>query len=102
MGSYGFVVPNNCAVTSLMVAMALSCQIAVRAYRLRGLWLCRAKAVRTSRGGSYGCFAPKLCGRNETIAKACVPKLCTVERTGQEAEAKIGVFLALRRLWSSN
>ena len=32
--------------------------------------------------GSYGC---------------AVPKLCTVERTGQEAAAKIGVILALRR-----
>ena len=26
-----------------------------------------------------------------------VPKLCTVERTGLEAVAKIGVILALRR-----
>ena len=39
--------------------------------------------------------APKLCRRIETIAKAWAPKLCTVERTGQEAEAKIGVILAL-------
>ena len=41
----------------------------------------RAKAVR-----AYG-----------ALAKACAPKLCTVERTGQEAEAKIGVILALCR-----
>ena len=39
---------------------------------------------------------PKLCRRIETIAKACAPKLCIVERTGLEAEAKIGVILALR------
>ena len=70
--------PNSCAGVSFTVAMAF-----------------RAKAVRTSRCGNYGCFAPKLCGRIEAIAKACVPKLCTVERTGQEAEAKIGVILAL-------
>ena len=40
----------------------------------------RAKAVRAYR----------------SVAKACAPKLCTVKRTGQEAEAKIGVILALR------
>ena len=55
---------------------------------------------------------PKLCGRVGAVAIAvlrqscadtsdgsygCVaPKLCTVERTGQEAAAKIGVILALR------
>ena len=41
----------------------------------------RAKAVQTYRA----------------VAKACTPKLCTVERMGQEAEAKIGVILALHR-----
>ena len=40
-------------------------------------------AVRTYRGGG-------------------APKLCTVERTGQEAEAKIGVILALRGWWSGS
>ena len=30
------------------------------------------------------------------LLKLFEPKLCTVERKGQEAEAKIGVFLALR------
>ena len=66
--------PDSCAGVSFTVAMALSCQIAVRAYRLRELCLCRAKAVGTSRGGSYGCFAPKLCRRVEEVAKACAPK----------------------------
>ena len=32
-GSYGFIVPGSCSGVSLTVAMALSCQIAVRAYR---------------------------------------------------------------------
>ena len=32
-GSYGFAVPHSCAGVSLTVAMALSCQIAVQAYR---------------------------------------------------------------------
>ena len=41
----------------------------------------RAKAVRAYRA----------------VANACTPKLCTVEQTGEEAEAKIGVILALRR-----
>ena len=111
VGSYGFVVPDSCAGVSftvamalsrqscadasLMVAMALLCQIAVRAYPLRELWLCCAKAVRTSRDGNYGFVPPKLCGRIEAIAKACAPKLCTVERTGQGAEAKIGFILVL-------
>ena len=31
------------------------------------------------------------------VARLFAPKLCTVERTGQEAEAKIGVILALCR-----
>ena len=35
VGSYGFVVLDSCAGVSLMVAMALSCQIAVWAYRWR-------------------------------------------------------------------
>ena len=35
VGSYGFVVPDSCADVSFTVAMALSCQIAVRAYRLQ-------------------------------------------------------------------
>ena len=56
----------------------------------------RTKAVRAYRAVAKAC-ASKLCRRNETIAKACMPKLCNVERTGQEAEAKIGVILALRR-----
>ena len=34
-GGYGFVVPNSCVGVSFTVAMALSCHIAVRAYRLR-------------------------------------------------------------------
>ena len=55
----------------------------------------RAKAVRANRAVAKAC-APKLCRRIETIAKACAPKLCTIERIGQEAEAKIGVILALR------
>ena len=36
-GSYGFVVPDNCVGVSFTVVIALSCQIAVRAYRLRKL-----------------------------------------------------------------
>ena len=32
---YGFVVPDSCVGVSFTVAMALSCQIVVRAYRLR-------------------------------------------------------------------
>ena len=28
------------------------------------------RVVAESRGGSYGCFAPKLCGRIEAVAKA--------------------------------
>ena len=78
--SYGFVVPDSCASVSFTVAMALSRQIVVRAHR----------AVANA-------CTPKLCERIDTIAKACAPKLCTVERIGQEAEAKIGVILALRR-----
>ena len=35
VGSYGFVVPDSCAGVSFTVAMALSSQIAVRAYRLQ-------------------------------------------------------------------
>ena len=84
----------------------------------RWLWLGRARAVRTmamarsrqSRADvGYGWVAPKQCGRNETKAEALpcqsradncygwvVPKPCTNERTCQEAEAKIGVILALR------
>ena len=34
-GSYGFVMPDSCAGVLFTVAMALSCQIAVRAYRLQ-------------------------------------------------------------------
>ena len=62
--------PGSCAGVSFTESMALSYHI----------------AVRTSRGGSYGLVAPKLCARIEAVAKACAPKLCTVERTGQEAE----------------
>ena len=76
VGSYGFVVPDSSAGVSFTVAMALSCQIAVRAYHWRELWLCLAKAVRTSRGGRYGCFAPKLCGRIEAVAKAVSQQSC--------------------------
>ena len=61
---------------SWSAAMALSCQIAVRAYRRQEHWLCHAKAVRTSRDGSYGCFAPKLCGRIEAVAKAVSCQSC--------------------------
>ena len=43
VGSYDFVVPDSCAGVSFTVAMALSRQIAVRAYRLQYLWLCRAE-----------------------------------------------------------
>ena len=45
-----------------------------------------AKALRTKAVRPY-----------RMVAKSCAPKLCTVERIGQEAEAKIGVILALRR-----
>ena len=34
VGSYGVAMPGSCAGVSFTVAMALSCQIAVRAYRL--------------------------------------------------------------------
>ena len=34
-GSYGFVVPDSCAGVSFTVAMALSCLITERAYRLQ-------------------------------------------------------------------
>ena len=63
----------------------------------------------------YGWVAPKPCGLNETKAEALpcqsradngygwvAPKPCTNERTGQEAEAKIGVILALRGWWSGS
>ena len=70
--------PDSCAGVSLAVAMTF-----------------RAKAARAYRAVAKAC-APKLCRRIETIAKACAPKLCTVERKGQEAEAKISVILALR------
>ena len=66
----------DAAMLSFTVAMALLCQIAVQAYCLRELWLCRAKAVWTSQGGRYGCFAPKLCGRIEAIAKAVSHRSC--------------------------
>ena len=56
----------------------------------------RVRSVRAYRAVAKAC-APKLYGRIETTAKACAPKLCTVGRTGQEAAAKIGVILALRR-----
>ena len=55
----------------------------------------------------------KPCGRIKTVAMAlprqscadvsddsygcAAPKLCTIEQTGQEAVAKIGVILALHR-----
>ena len=64
----------------------------------RWLWLGRAKAVRTmTMAGSrqsradddYGWVAPKPCGRAD-------------EQTGQEAEAKMGVILALRRYRSGS
>ena len=58
-GSYGFVVPDIHAGVSLAVAMAF-----------------RAKAVRTYRGGSYGCFAPKLYGCIEAVAKAVSHQSC--------------------------
>ena len=35
VGSYSFVVPDSCAGVSFAVAMALSCQIAMRAYHLQ-------------------------------------------------------------------
>ena len=39
-----------------------------------------------------------LCGRvGDSSYGIAVPKLCTIERTGQEAAAKIGGILALRR-----
>ena len=85
-----------------MVAMALSCQITVRAYRLRELWLCRTKAVRTSRDGNYGCFAPKLCGRIEARAKLFRAKTVRCRANGTEGRAKIGVILALRGWWSGS
>ena len=51
------------------------------------------------RNGSYGCAAPELCRHIGNDSYGCAaPKLSTVERTGQEAAAKIGVILALRRL----
>ena len=57
--------PDSSAGKSLTVAMALSCQIAVRAYRLqyrlRYLWLFRAKSC----GGSEG-FSCQSC----VVAKA--------------------------------
>ena len=62
--------------------------------------------------GSYSFFVPHSCAGGWTVAKAlrakavraywtvakaCAPKLCSVERTGQEAAAKIAIILALRR-----
>ena len=38
VGSYGFIEPDSCAGVSFTIAMALLCQIAVRAYCLRGLY----------------------------------------------------------------
>ena len=58
-GSYGFVVPDSRVGVSLAVAMAFC-----------------AKAVRTYRGGSYGCFAPKLCGSIEAVAMAVSRQSC--------------------------
>ena len=58
-GSYGFVVPDSRAGVSLGVVMAF-----------------RAKAVWMYRGGSYGCFAPKLCGRIEAVAMAVSRPSC--------------------------
>ena len=50
---------DNCAGVSLTVAMALSCQIAMRAYRLRWLWLYRARLLcRRIVYGSYGFVVP--------------------------------------------
>ena len=73
--SYGFIVSGSCVGVSLMVAMAFRTKAVVVAKAFR------AKAVRAYRA----------------VAKVCTPKLCTVERTGQESEAKISVILALRR-----
>ena len=68
--------PDISAGVSFTVSMAWSCQIAERAYCLRELWFCDAIAAWTSRGGSYGCFAPNLCGRMEAIAKAVSHQSC--------------------------
>ena len=47
-------------------------------------------------------FRAKAVQAYRVVAKACAPNLCIVERTDQEAEAKIGVILALRRWWSGS
>ena len=50
------------------------------------------------RNSSYGCAAPKLYGRVGGGSYGFgMPKLCTIEQTGQEAVDKIGIILALRR-----
>ena len=72
-GSEGFAVPKPCG----------------RIGRERRL--CRVKAVRTM----------TIAGSRQSRADVgygwVVPKPCTNERTGQKAEAKMGVILALRR-----
>ena len=55
--------------------------------------LCRAKAVRSM---AMARFAPKPCDER-TGAKALSCQSRADERTGQEAEAKMGVILAQRR-----
>ena len=53
--------------------------------------------------GRYGFSVPKLCGRIGDDSYGCVaPTLCGSEKTGQEAEAKIGGILAQRRQGSSS
>ena len=72
--------PESCAGVSLAVAMAFRAKAVVvaKAFHAKAVVVAkafRAKAVRVYRA----------------VAKACAPKLCTVERMGQELEAKIGI-----------
>ena len=86
----------------------------------RWLWLGRAKAVRAmTMAGSrqsrvddgYGWVAPKPCGRWIWLGRAKAVRTMTMagsrqsradKRTGQEAEAKMGVILVLRRYRSGS
>ena len=104
--------------TSRGKARALSCPLAVRTYRTGAKTLpCQSRA-----DDGYGWVAPKPCGRIGRERRLCrvkavrtlamagsrqsradddygwvTPKPCTNEQTGQEAEANMGVILALRR-----
>ena len=86
---------QSCADVSLMVAQALRAKAVwtvgtvAMALRAKTVWMYQTvakalhtKAVQMYWDDSYG---------------FCTPKLCTVKWTGQEATAKIGIILALRR-----